>query len=264
MGERRSRSCQGRGGVRRDARRVTPVGHCVLALLGLGASLVHAQAGGASSGALSGSLALTSDYFVRGISRSNDRPALQLDLHYLNDGFIAGLFASNTQIDPGEPRDVELSPYLGYAWSTPSWQGRAQYSNYSYPWNAAGSGYNYDELEVAGTYRDWLDLRLTYSPDWPRYFPGRGLRGVDAESLTVTLQHALARRWSGHAGAGYVEIQGGDPRGYTFWGAGLSVDFEPAPVSVTLSVVGTSAEARTLFYNSAGGGHAAATVLWRF
>jgi hypothetical protein len=29
-----------------------------------------------------GSLALTSDYFVRGISRTNDQAALQVDVHY--------------------------------------------------------------------------------------------------------------------------------------------------------------------------------------
>jgi uncharacterized protein (TIGR02001 family) len=49
-----------------------------------------------------GSLGITSDYVVRGISRSNDRAALQLDLYYLNDsGFLVGLFASNTQMYPG-------------------------------------------------------------------------------------------------------------------------------------------------------------------
>jgi hypothetical protein len=52
-----------------------------------------------------GSLGITSDYIVRGISRSNDQAALQLELHYLNtSGFVAGLFASNTQIDPNEPK----------------------------------------------------------------------------------------------------------------------------------------------------------------
>lgn len=34
-----------------------------------------------AAGTFGGSLDLTSDYFVRGISRSNDEPALQLDLH---------------------------------------------------------------------------------------------------------------------------------------------------------------------------------------
>ena len=56
-----------------------------------------------------GSVDLTSDYVVRGISRSNDQAALQVDLHYLNtSGFLAGVFASNSRIDPNQPVDVEL------------------------------------------------------------------------------------------------------------------------------------------------------------
>ena len=87
-----------------------------------------------------GSLALTSDYFVRGISRSNDRAALQLDLHYINtSGFLAGLFASNTQIDPGEPRDAELSGFLGYVWSAGTdWHGKILGSSLQLPVESRG------------------------------------------------------------------------------------------------------------------------------
>src|ERR1700744_126536 len=53
-----------------------------------------------------GSAAVTSDYFVRGISRTSDHAALQLDVHYTNpNGFLAGIFASNTQISSDESRD---------------------------------------------------------------------------------------------------------------------------------------------------------------
>ena len=45
-----------------------------------------------------GSLDVTTDYLVRGISRSHHHSALQLDLHYLTpSGFVADFFASNTQ-----------------------------------------------------------------------------------------------------------------------------------------------------------------------
>jgi len=99
---------------------------------------------------LGGSLDLTSDYFVRGISRSDDDPALQLDVHYLaSSGLLAGMFASNTQIDPHERRDVELSPFLGYlAPLGPDWQVKLIASRYLFPWNAAGSSYDYDELDA--------------------------------------------------------------------------------------------------------------------
>src|SRR5271168_2566223 len=91
-----------------------------------------------------GSLAVTSDYFVRGISRTNDQAALQIDLHYSSSsGFLAGVFASNTQIDPYESRDVELSAFAGYAWNlSEDWRAKILGSYYAYPWNQAGTLYN--------------------------------------------------------------------------------------------------------------------------
>ena len=111
-----------------------------------------------------GSVGVTSDYILRGVSRSNGRAALQVDLHYLNaSGFVAGLFGSNTQIDPREPKDVELDAFLGFAWTAGNdWHGKVLASHYLYPWNRDGSGYDYDELDV--------DLAFHFgekSPIWP-------------------------------------------------------------------------------------------------
>ncbi len=87
-----------------------------------------------------GSVALTSDYFVRGISRTSNHAALQLDFHYSNpNGFVAGVFASNTQIDRSEPKDVELSGFVGFVWSLDeAWRARVLASHYAYPWNRDG------------------------------------------------------------------------------------------------------------------------------
>jgi uncharacterized protein (TIGR02001 family) len=211
-----------------------------------------------------GSLDLTSDYFVRGISRSDDHAALQLDLHYLNSsGFVAGFFASNTQIDPGEPRDGELSAFLGYAWSAgDDWQGKVRGSHYSYPWNQVGSKYNYDEVDVEVGYRGWLQVVLAYSPDSPRYIAYRGLVAVAAESAEVNLRRSLVGNLSASAGVGYYYIEGADATGYAYWGVGAAYDL--APVSLSLSYVGASTAANSLFYNAAVGGRCFGTVIWRF
>jgi uncharacterized protein (TIGR02001 family) len=211
-----------------------------------------------------GSLALTSDYIIRGVSRSNDRAALQLDLHYVNTaGFVAGLFASSTQIDPSEPRDAELSAFLGYVWSAGTdWHARVLGTHYSYPWNQAGSQYNYDEVDLDVVYRGWLDVRLAYSPDSPRYVAYRGRVAVGAESAEVNLQRSLVGKLSGTAGIGYYNLQGPVATGYTYWSAGAAYDW--APVSVAISYVRTSAAANTLFYNAEVGGRWTGTVIWRF
>jgi uncharacterized protein (TIGR02001 family) len=211
-----------------------------------------------------GSLALTNDYIVRGISRGNDRAALQLDVHYLNDsGFLAGLFASNTRIDPGEPSNVELDGFVGFAWTAGSdWRGRALLSHYAYPRDRHDSGYDYDELDLDATYRGWLNIGLVYSPNAPRYTFYRGLIGVSSTAAEISVQRAVWRKLSATAGVGYSRLTGPDPAGYAYWSAGAAWDL--APVTLALSYVDTTAGAKALFYNAAARGLWTGTVIWRF
>jgi uncharacterized protein (TIGR02001 family) len=211
-----------------------------------------------------GSIALTSDYFVRGITRSNNQPALQLDLHYVDSsGFIAGLFASNTQIDPYEPRDAELNGYLGFTWTASAdWHGRILAGYYAYPWNAFGSRYNYGELDLDIGYQDWVDVGVSYSPDAPRYLPYGGLVGVSARSAELNLQHTVFRKLSATAGVGYYDMGGPEGTGYVYWSFGAAYDL--APVVLAVSYVNTSAAAKTLFYDEAATGRWTGTIIWRF
>jgi uncharacterized protein (TIGR02001 family) len=211
-----------------------------------------------------GSVDITSDYIVRGISRSNDQAALQLDVHYLNSsGFVAGLFASNAQIDPDEPRDVELDGFLGYAWSAgDDWHGKVLASHYAYPWNRAGSGYDYDELDVDLAFQEWLDVGLVYSPNSPRFLPYRGLAGVTSKTVEMNLQRPVLGKLSATAGIGYSYYDGPDSAGYAYWSAGAA--YSIAPVSLVLSYVDTTAGAKALFYNGAASGRWTGTVIWRF
>jgi uncharacterized protein (TIGR02001 family) len=231
----------------------------------LSAALIHGMPCFAAADAWGGSLAVTSDYIVRGISRSYDRAALQLDVHYLNSsGFVMGLFASNTQIDRREPRDVELDGFIGFAWTAGSdWRGRALLSHYAYPWNHHGSAYDYDELDVDATYREWLNVGIVYSPNAPRYlYSTRALAGVTTESAQVSVQRPVWRRLSATLGVGYSNFEGADPGGYIYWSAGAAWDL--APVSLALSYVDTTAGAKALFYNGAARNRWTGTVIWRF
>jgi uncharacterized protein (TIGR02001 family) len=213
-----------------------------------------------------GSAAVSSDYFVRGVSRTNDHPALQLDLHYAGrSGFLAGAFASNTQIDPGEPRDVELSGYIGYAHNlSDEWRGKIMVSHYAYPWNQAGSHYNYDELDFDLAYQGWLHFSVGYSPNSPRFLPVpyRRLIGVSEKSAEVSLQRQVYDKFSLTAGAGYSFLDGPESGGYAYWSGGAAYDFQS--LTLVLSYVNTTAEAKALFYNAAATGQWTATAIWRF
>jgi uncharacterized protein (TIGR02001 family) len=211
-----------------------------------------------------GSIAVASDYIVRGISRTDDRAALQLDLHFLSSsGFLAGLFASNTRINSGEPSNAEIDAFLGYAWTSGSdWRGKILFSHYAYPWNRAGSAYDYDELLVDASYQEWLNIALDISPNEPLFVGGRGLVGVTAKSLQLNLQRPLFHRLSVAGGVGYSYFDGPEPGGYEYWSIGAV--YELAKVTLAVSYVDTTAGAKALFYNAAADNRWVGTVIWRF
>jgi uncharacterized protein (TIGR02001 family) len=233
-----------------------------LLLVGLGGVSTHSRA----ADEWGGSVVAASDYFVRGISRTSNNAALQLDLHYSNpNGFVAGAFASNTQIDPGEPKDVELSGFVGFAWSIDeAWRARVLASHYAYPWNRAGSHYNYDELDLDASYEGWLHFDLGYSPNSPRFleYPYPELIGVSEKSGEVSAQRQIVGKLSLTAGVGYSFLNGPSSGGYAYWSGGAAYDI--GSLTLAAAYVDTSARAKALFYNAAATGQWTGTLIWRF
>jgi uncharacterized protein (TIGR02001 family) len=211
-----------------------------------------------------GSVGLTNDYLVRGISRSDNDAAVQADYHYLStSGFVAGIFASTAKVDPNNGTDAELNAFLGFAWSAADdWRGKILVSHYAYPWNRHGPHYDYDELDVDAGYQGWLDLSVVYSPNFPRYVPYRGVIGTPSTSAELNLQHPVYRKLLLTGGAGYSYESGPDAAGYVYWSVGAACDL--APVALALSYVNTSAGAKSLFYDEAAAGRWVGTVIWRF
>jgi uncharacterized protein (TIGR02001 family) len=246
------------GSDRNDAR------YSAAAAVALSVVLLGAIPRCAASDIWGGSIDLTSDYLVRGISRSDDHAALQLDLHYVSSaGFVAGVFASSTQIDPGARRDAELSAFVGYLWSDgKDWQAKILAADYRYPWNQAGSLYDYDEIDLQVAYQQWIQVALAVYPDVRRYAYGAGAARVMAESAELNLQRPLIGKLSATAGVGYYESNGGDGAGYGYWSVGAAYDY--AAISIGLSYVRASESANSLFYNAAVGGRWTGTVIWRF
>ncbi len=211
-----------------------------------------------------GSLAVTNDYLVRGISRSNHGIAVQTDLHVATDGgLIGGVFASSVKFDAEDHRNAEFSAFLGFAWQPNSaWSSKILASYYGYAWNDSGSQYNYVELSLEAAYDDWLDLNVIFSPNAPRYVMDRGLAGVAAESAEITLRTPWRHRVAATAGVGYSHLGGPSGGGYAYWSAGGVINL--APWAVSLSFVDTNAEAAALFYSAAAHNRWTATVIRRF
>jgi uncharacterized protein (TIGR02001 family) len=211
-----------------------------------------------------GSAALTSDYFVRGISRSDNHPAVQADYHFLSAaGFLAGAFASTAEIYPKGGADAELNAFVGFTWSADDeWHGKIIAGHYAYLGNQHGAHYDYDELALDEGFQDWLDLTVVYSPNFARFVPFRGLTGTASTSTEVNLQHAVYKKLFVTSGAGYSFQSGPGAAGYVYWSIGAA--YEWAPLALAVSYVNTSASAKSLFYDEAARGRWLGTVIWRF
>lgn len=217
---------------------------------------------------LQGSAAVTSDYIVQGVSHSDDQAELQFDVHAVNSsGFFGGLFASTAQFEVHQAREVEYDPYLGYGWQVNNdWRARVLTDSYVYPRRSEGSGYHYESVAFAVTNRDWMSVQLSYSPDTPRVSRYAGLLDVPETSVEFALIRPVFGRLMATAGIGHSHLDGRPDAftalNYVYWNIGA--DYELTPVSLTASYIGTSASAKTLYYNGSGGGRWVVAVIWRF
>lgn len=115
---------------------------------------------------VSGSVALVSDYRLRGVSLSDRGPAVQASLGYDGaTGCYAGVFASSLQFGRAQRTRAQLLTYAGYAWRLRDGLNAEAGVNYSAFFGGA-SGYDYPELYV-GLTADRLSGRVYYAT---RYF----------------------------------------------------------------------------------------------
>jgi uncharacterized protein (TIGR02001 family) len=218
----------------------------------------------ATAAAFGGSLGITSDYLIRGISRTHHHGSLQADAHIaLENGVDAGVFAASVVIGPDQHRDAELSAFAGFAAEvSAAWHARTAVNHYSYPGNSAGSKYDYDELSLDVTYQEWLTVSAVYSPNAPRLMTEKGVIGVTARSAELSAQTPLSRQFFLTGGVGYAHLAGRYPGGYAYWSAGGI--YSPGPVSISLQYVSTTSAAERIYYDAAAHNRLTGSVIWRF
>ncbi len=132
------------------------------------ASLLAGVAASAQAVDISGNVALTSDYRFRGISQSDESPAIQggFDIGFEN-GIYLGTWGSSVDFDSNDGFDgsLELDYYGGWAGSiTDSIGIDVGYIYYDYPGDDGAEG---DYQEVYGSISLWdLSLGVAYSDDY--------------------------------------------------------------------------------------------------
>lgn len=130
----------------------------ILAALGLLTTAAAANAG------VSSTWTLTSDYDYRGITQTDEDPALQASLDYAADnGWYVGAWASNVDFGPGVDVDYEVDLYTGFTGETEAGLGwDVGFVYYAYP---DESDFNYPEIYGSLSY-SWFKGKLWYSNDF--------------------------------------------------------------------------------------------------
>jgi uncharacterized protein (TIGR02001 family) len=138
------------------------------AALAAGATLAGA---GVANAEISANVQLTSDYVWRGVSLSNNGPAIQGGLDWSNEQFYAGTWASSLGAPTGSPSSpIEIDLYAGWTPTTGPVSWDLGVVSYNYPGaDDDGAEFDYFEFKAGGAMDVVEHLNLGaavyYSPD---------------------------------------------------------------------------------------------------
>ncbi len=194
----------------------------------------------------SGSLDFVSDYAYRGISQTNEDPALQLGLDYsFEGGFYVGGWGSNVDFEPGDGADIELNAYIGWAGDvTDSVAIDLQLVRYIYPGTSSGVDYDYNEFIGVLSLAELVDFTLGYSNDVFAssedgiYYGVSGSYGLPWAELSLDLS------------LGHYDLDDAVGDSYTDYSIGVSREF--GYVSASFAYINTDSDAKNIFGDNAG------------
>ena len=207
----------------------------LLSISALSVSLPAFAAEESIPGDFSTTIGFVSEYSFRGISQSDEHPALQGSVDWSHEsGVYAGIWGSNVDFNDGDEASVEADIYAGYSGELEGFTYDIGAIYYAYP--GADSDLDYDFVEAALSAGYDFDsaavsTAVNYSPD---YFAGSG----DATYLAAYLDVPLGfmpfdTKLSGNVGRQWIDDN--DAFGvddYTDWGIGISANIEGFDVGV--------------------------------
>jgi len=232
----------------------------IVLCVGLLAGMCSANAQG---GSVSGSLALTSNYALRGLSQSRGDPALQGSLQYDSPlQWTVGVWGSTTRLDPRNSTRAEFDVYLSYRWTlSEDWRINTSFVRYIYPFDRKELEYDYNELVATLDYRNMAFFTVAWSPATARYSK-QYYADANAVSYDVAWAAPLSRTFIANVGVGYYDLSDLFDRGYWYWSAG--VGYERNGWHIAATYIGADAVAKQLFSPSVRVNGIVATVARRF
>jgi len=185
------------------------IGAGALVLIGAGSAQAQSQPEVAFN------IGVVSDYVFRGVSQTNEDPALQggIDATFAG-GFYAGTWAS--MVDFGDDTDAEIDLYGGYRTEAAGYALDFGVLGYFYVNEPGAADYNFVEFKAAASRAigpATLGAAVYYSPD---FF------GVDDEAtyLEANAAYAVADKWTISGAVGHQWLDVTDD--YTTWNLGLA------------------------------------------
>lgn len=175
----------------------------------------HARAQDATGPQAAWNVAVTSDYVFRGVSQTQENPALQGGVDLTNGGLYAGAWASN--VDFADSTDAEVDLYGGWKPEVAGWNLDLGAIAYLYPGQPQNADFNYVEFKAAASRAfgpATLGAAVFYSPD---FF---GASEDEATYVEANAAFVPADKWtiSGAVGRQYVSSD----FDYTTWNLGVA------------------------------------------
>lgn len=217
---------------------------------------------------IGGSVGVTSDYRLQGLSLSAGNAAPQAELHFREPtedrgAWYAGLWASTVRLANQSSSSAQIGAFLGRQFAIGTdWLGSVSLSHYAHPWNALLRHYDYDELTVGASFRDRIKFTAAWSPDTDLY-SHYGFRG-NRRSLSYELAGTQPVRgpFTLSAGVGFRDLSDFFDTGYWYGSAGLNYDRGRLHASVLR--IETDKTAQRLFYSDIVDPAWVGTLLWTF
>lgn len=196
----------------------------------------------------SGSAAVTTDYRFRGVTQTQNDPAVQAGFTLgHSSGLYFGLWGSNVNFGSGTP-SLELDPSIGYAKTLESFSSKPVLDvgvvYYNYP---SASDLNWAELYGKLTFKevlasgDSLLTNINYTNDYA---------GADTSSWNINAGYSVpfgSSGFSGVAGLGYTVVDDENKYGfngddnYIDWKVGVTYGFKSiAGATAELAAIGTN------------------------
>ncbi|HEY0342368.1 MAG TPA: TorF family putative porin, partial [Steroidobacteraceae bacterium] len=231
--------------------------------------LAHAPAARAVS--FGGDAALTSDYIYRGFSETDNKGALQLDLHAsLATGTFAGVWASTLDNKYQPYANYKVDEYIGQRFDLSSaWNTSFTATNHSYLGGGQYYSSDYQEISASVAYLDEWTFSISALPNALRYSGHYHVGRYAAYDAETTGQWLIFNGLFVTAGAGYYLFSGNNsPQidsptiGYAYGNVGLAYEWRGWRVDVGYFL--TQDRAQRLFPYPYVNNRVAGTLSWHF